>query len=429
MRIVFLILAVMLGVAQVNSVCAAERVSLEDQLRILEQGRVPEKLIAGAEYRVAVFTFDDADGTGLNDAFAALAAREILTGSSVYSIGVIFFEGGLSPTGDSSLSYFDKVDRVTEAQEATLAVWGMIRETSEGVQVDTYLQVPASQLERYFTWRVSLPESMGGAELVARLRPDRVLVRRQLFSREGLAQVDAAATEIGRVREEPTNGARVIGSLPMNEVYYLTDREGDWVRLSARSGIDGWAPTEGHCLGECEPFLETASFAGQILRYMVDGKAPQPDASLSAEVHAVARQLQILGLVNSTDRDDVEFALADAQSQQEQDVVPPGGAAFANLEALAALTMELKRAFTRVANEEFGIDANASMPDEQRQAIYDSIELEPDFVAFVADSLARASQYDPRNTDVLANLGVLFDYLGDEDRAALAVRLAAQYGR
>jgi hypothetical protein len=429
MRIFVPVLLMMLSIAQVDSVYAGERVSLEDQLRILEQGKVPEKLIPGAEYRVAVFTFDDADGTGLNDAFAALAAREILTGSSVYSIGVIFFEGGLSPSRDSSLSYFDKVDRVTEAQDATLAVWGMIRETSDGVQVDTYLQVPASQLERYFTWRVSLPESMGGAELVARLRPDRVLVRRQLFSGEGLAQVDAAATEIGRVREQPTDGAQVVGTLPMNEVYYLTDREGDWVRLSARSGIDGWAPTEGHCLGECEPFLDTASFAGQILRYMVDGTVPQPDASLSAEAQAVAQQLRILDSVNSTDRDEVESALANAQSQQEHDVVPPGGAAFANLEALAALTIELKRAFTRIANDEFGIDANAPMPDDQRQAIYDSIELEPDFVAFVANSLARASQYDPRNTDVLANLGALFDYLGDEDRAALAVRLAAQYGR
>ena len=429
MRVVFLILTVVLGVAQVESVYAAERVSLEDQLRILEQGRVPEKLIPGAEYRIAVFTFDDADRTGLNDAFAALAAREILTGTGVYSIGVIFFEGGLSPSSDSSISYFDKVDRVTEAQDATLAVWGMIRETSDGVQVDTYLQMPAAQLDRYFTWRVTLPESMGGAELVARLRPDRVLVRRQFFSREGLAQVHTAAIEIGRVREEPTDEAQIVDTLPMNEVYYLTDREGEWVRLSARSGIDGWAPTEGHCLGECAPFLETASFAGQILRYMVDGTVPRPVASLSTEARAVAQQLQILDSVNSTDRDDVELAFAKAQSQQVKDVVPPGGAAFANLEALAALTIELKRAFTRIANEEFGIDANAPMSDYKRQTIYDSIELEPDFVAFVADSLARASQYDPRNTDVLANLGVLFDYLGDEDRAALALRLEAKYVR
>jgi hypothetical protein len=429
MRLLVIIVAVMLSIAQVDSVYAAERVSLEDQLRILEQGRVPEKLIAGAEYRVAVFTFDDADGTGLNDAFAALAAREILTGSSVYSIGVIFFEGGLSPDNNSSLSYFDKVDRVTEAQEATLAVWGMIRETSDGVQVDTYLQIPASQLDRYFTWRVRLPESMGGAELVARLRPDRVLVRRQLFSREGLAQVDAAAIEIGRVREQPTDEARVIGTLPMNEVYFLTDQEGEWVRLSARSGIDGWAPTEGHCVGECEPFLETASFAGQILRYMVDGKVPRKYASLSREAQAVAQQLQILERVNSTARDDVESALSNARARQDQDVVPPGGAAFANLEALAALTVELKRAFSRQANEEYGMDANEPMPDDLRLEIYDSIALEPDFVAYVADSLARASQYDPRNTDVLGNVGVLFDYLGDEDRAALAYRLAAQYTR
>lgn len=89
--------------------------SLDDQLNILAQGRVPERLIPGAEYRVAVVTYEDPDGTGLGDTIASLVAREVLTNSGVSSIGVIFFKEGVSPSAGSNLAYFDKVEKVTAA--------------------------------------------------------------------------------------------------------------------------------------------------------------------------------------------------------------------------------------------------------------------------------------------------------------------------
>jgi hypothetical protein len=44
----------------------------------------------------------------------------------------------------------------------------------------------------------------------------------------------------------------------------------------------------------------------------------------------------------------------------------------------------------------------------------------------IAFRLAEASLEDPRNTDVLHNLAVLFEYAGDTERAALAGRLAEE---
>lgn len=431
--VIVAMLIVVLAFLQTGSVWAAERVSLDEQLRILEQGRTPERLIAGAQHRVGVFTFEDADNTGLGDAFAALSGRELLTNSKVNSIGVIFFEGGLSPSADSELSYFDKVELVSEAQDVTLAVWGIIRKTADGVQINTYLQIPASSLGRYFTWRINLPKDMGGGELTARLRPDRVNVRRQVFSAEGLGQVESAAVEIGRVRSDSRTDAQVTANLPMNEIYYLTDRRDGWVRLATQSGIDGWAPTEGHCIGECQSLLESAAFSGEILRYMADGTVPRADGNLSIEAHAVADQLKILDALNSKSRDNVAQAVNDAHAWLGEGAIPPGGAAFENLEALAELASALKEAFgvaaAGIIEGDAGGDGPDQMNDSVRQEIYDSITLTPEFVKSIADHLAQASQYDPRNSDVLGNLAVLFDYLEDPERAELASRLAARYAR
>ncbi|HOX73062.1 MAG TPA: hypothetical protein PK001_15155, partial [Dokdonella sp.] len=62
---------------------------------------------------------------------------------------------------------------------------------------------------------------------------------------------------------------------------------------------------------------------------------------------------------------------------------------------------------------------------EQRGREYDTIRLDDDAVRKVATDLARASQDDPRNVEVLNNLAVLFRVLRDERRAGLASRLSA----
>jgi hypothetical protein len=78
--------------------------------------------------------------------------------------------------------------------------------------------------------------------------------------------------------------------------------------------------------------------------------------------------------------------------------VPPGGAAFANIRALAKVAAK-KRS-----------DGTIKRTD----------------LSAIAFELADALQYDPRNDDVLHNLAVMFRCSGDEKRAQLAADLAAE---
>jgi hypothetical protein len=391
--------------------------SLDEQLSILAQGEVPKRLIPGAEYRVAVVTYEDQDGTGLGDAVAAIAAREVLTNSGVSSIGVIFFREGVAPTGGANLGYFDKVERVTAAQGVKLAVWGVIRKAGKNVEINTYTQVPRPTLEQHFTWRLRLPAAMGGREMLARLRPDRILVQRLQLDAAGVTALRRAAETIGQLRKHPRIDDPVTASLPMDEIYYITQREGDWVRLATKSGLDGWAPTRGHCVGPCGELLQAAAHAGGVLRYMASGRVPVVGEVLTEEARAVSDQLDALNLLQDGTMEKLFRIEAITGHWQEGPGVPPGGAAFANIQALSELSIALK--------EQFMSRGGRGASGAELAAIYDQITLDKRGARLQAFELSKASLADPRNPELLHNIAVLFEYAGDRERAALAQRLAS----
>ena len=86
---------------------AEQRIDIESELRLLEQGKTLPRRIPGARFRVAVFTYEDPSGTDLGNAMSALVSAHILMNSRVSSIGVLRYEGRLAPTRESRLSYFD----------------------------------------------------------------------------------------------------------------------------------------------------------------------------------------------------------------------------------------------------------------------------------------------------------------------------------
>jgi hypothetical protein len=390
--------------------------SLDEQLNILAQGKAPKRLIPGAEYRVAVFTFEDPDNTGLGDTVAALAAREVLTNSGVSSIGVIFFREGVSPSAGSNLGYFDKVERVTAAQGVKLAAWGVIRKVGKGVEISTYAQVPRPALEQHFTWRLRLPAAMGGRELLARLRPDRILVQRLQLDAAEVTALRRAAETIGQLRARPHIDEPVTASLPIDEIYYITKREGDWVRLATKSGIDGWASTRGHCVGPCGELLQAAAYAGGVLRYMASGRVPEVGEALTEEARAVSDQLDALNLLAGGTMEKLFRIERITRRWQEGPGVPPGGGAFANIQALSKLSIALK--------EQFLSRGRRGASEAELAAIYDQMTLDKGGARRQAFELAKASLADPRNPELLHNLAVLFAYAGDKQRAALATRLA-----
>jgi hypothetical protein len=124
-------------------------------------------------------------------------------------------------------------------------------------------------------------------------------------------------------------------------------------------------------------------------------------AELSRDTTIVSRQLVVLGNMRKKEFWPAEKYLARWDGGRADDY----GAPYADFLALSALAAELQK---------------------QRNRPYDEIRLDDAIVRRIATGLAEASQDDPRNTEVLDNLAVLFRVLGDERRSSLARRLSAE---
>ncbi len=427
-KIVLLTAALLLCAAPAG---AMERIDIEEELRLLEQGGTLPKRIPFAKYRVAVFTYEDPDDTGLGNYLAGLVGNHILLNSRVSSLGVLRYEGKLSPTKRNRLSYFDKVDRLIEAQEVSLAVWGMIRMVGENLIIDTYSQIPRKINEQYFAWKIKLPERMGGATLQAHLRPNRIHLQKLSISGRSAEGIFEAIGQLDVLRKSPDSTAEVVGRLPKSQVYWVTGRRGDWAQFKLSSGLTGWAPIAGNCISECRLLLNAAQFASNLLAYMQNrSKTPQAMAGLSTGTLAVTEQIQALDALNGNLQQIVEVSLTlaarwygprrligqDPTTKIDRGKgIPPGGAAFANLSTLALMALRLQEEYERQIEND---------PSRARRPIYENLKISKLAVESMAYKLAKASLLDPKNIDILHNLAVLFQYAGQTEKSILARSLA-----
>ena len=413
------LLIVALGAIAMPVGHGAEQLSIEEELAKLERGEVPELEIAGARYRIAVFSYEDPDRTGLGNTFAAFVSRQVLTGTPVSSLGVLRYEGALGPTQPGELGYFDKITRLSESQRPVLSVWGVIRRSGNQIVVDTYAQLPADIIDSAFTWRLLMPERMNGGVLVARLGPDRFQVLRFEMSASDAGAMRAAGEALDVVRSSPASTASVVGTLPQRKVYRILGRENDWIRVAIEGGQSGWVPASGTCGRACESVAAASTFLSGLVMAMERPRAPRAE-SLAADARVLASQLDAIAALNDGSIDAIERGSLPALERWLASAAGsarsiPGGAAVANLRAVSQMALALKVA-ARDGSGEHGSPV----------ATFNRLELDRETVESIAYELASASLDDPRNTDVLQNLAVLFDYAGDADRADLARSLAAQ---
>lgn len=384
----------------------------EADLGLIEKGLRPEQRIPNARFRVAVFSYEDPDGTGAGGAFASLVGRRVLLESNVGSIGVLRYEGSLAPKPEQPLSYFEKVERLTDAQQVTMAIWGMVRVRESDVLVDTFVQLPTNVVQDEFSWKLRLPKAMGGDTLLARLRPARILVQRQVLPRESLERVRAAATALDTLRAKPEEGASVVATLPIGTVYWFSGRNDDWVEISTDT-YKGWVRSDGGCAATCAQLFDAAQFGAGLLQFMQSRRVPKVPDGLQPETRAVADQLAVLEQLDTAQPGRFQNTVLRPLEQLTQ--APAGsaaGAAFANIRAMAKLTTSLQ--------------AEASKSGGSLESVYNDIKLPPPRVREIAFELANDSLADPRNTDILSNLAVMFRYAQDVERANLADRLARE---
>jgi hypothetical protein len=397
---------------------AIEAVDAKKDLRLLEQGiRIPLR-IPGAKYRVAVFAYEDPDDTKLGDDLAAVVSREVLLYSGVSSIGVLKYEGDLSPAANEKLSYFDKVEKLTASQETILSLWGMIRRRGDRLVIDSFVQIPPDVAERSLSWHLKLPRQMGGEELRGHVGPDRIFVQSLEVPLTSAAALHELARSLEELRASPEGSAPVAGRMRQGSVYRFTEWRGDWVFVDAGE-LKGWARAAPNCPGACAKLRDASRFASGVLSYLADGKVPPVAASLEADARIFRDQLVAVAAVEHPEGFNYSSFVSrhwsgDANARPR---AAPGGASFENLRAALRIAFTLYEQRPRLPLEP-DMDAN-------RWYGYSQQTLERAFVRDVAFDLAEASQDDPRNLDVLHNLEVLFRYAGDEQRAEAARAIAA----
>jgi hypothetical protein len=408
---VWLLAMILLGIVPVMNLMPAATagmaVNIDKELLLLRDGRV-QIHISGARYRFAVFTYEDPDETGLGNALATIISHDLLVNSKLSSLGVLRYLGDLGKAGDErQLRYFDKVEPLIESQGVQVAIWGMIRRTESGIRIDSYVQLSPSVMEDAFSFTFRPPREIGNTPLVHRIGPDRLLAQRRTFTEAETLDLVAAAKRLAKLRTEPRDNAPLASELPLDKVYYLVERRGDWIKVAFQGGKPGWLRTSGFCPGAvCNPLVDVSQFATDLMAYDErDSRIPQHRASLTDDARVFLDQLIAVDVLN---RAPPRYAEAEVLSilkpwcDPQAGVPSPGGGATCNLRALAQIIG----------------------PARARAAEGDYRPLERERIRAITRQLAMDSLSDPRHVPILSNLAILYSWLGDSERSRLAAQLA-----
>jgi len=503
----FLVLLLLLGFGLIGIAQAGIDRSLRLDLAAESQG---PSHYPWARYRVAVFSFEDPEQTGLGDAVARIISRRLLFESPVSSIAVVNYQEGLAPEQPGDLGYYDKVEKLTEREDFILAIWGRVQPLGDRLRLDAFIQLSPEAVARSFSRQLRLPRAMGGGVLRARLRPDRFRVQQLVLPRRAaLAQIRDSAERLLQLRPAPNAAAAPSGSVPRDQKYFLSDRRGSWVKMQLAGGGSGWISADALCRGHCRPLLEVADFAGGLLSFARDGKPGNATDHLHTNALAVEEQLKALAALDGGEKRIEDEGLPrlmrwigperwigrDKWTRIDRvSGAPPGGGAFANLLALSRTKLSLEReklnpgrrvapqrvhrAVCRAARQAADSARDADMacdmakamlrqpdelywfqerevPDLMRRIVgrwdlgeqsrdevqsklaaavsaelsgmlFEAVKPPKDELRSIAAALSRAVLDNPTERELLDNLALLFDYLGEGRRAGLARELAGK---
>ena len=374
---------------------------------LAQQGGRARRLIPLLRYRIAVFSFEDPDATGVGEAVSAILAHDLLLRRRNRSQAVLrFVDETSTATSATGPTYFDKVEAIIAQQEVQIAVWGVVRRSREGgVVVESFVQVSPQVVRQAFTLEVAA----GKGKLVVQAGPDRILAQRLWVPAEALNLLRRSGEDLQQLRRYPRADSPRVGEIPLGTSYSLRKRKADWIEVKSKD-LRGWVRSRGYCTGQCQPVLAVSELIQDIIAYLRMGSVKgEVRLGLSEDAQVLLDQLRMLRALEKKQPLLPRVYLLNLRRCEQGSrhlAPPPGGASSCNLWAVARIM--------HVCWNQPGI--TACLADETR-----AVELRE-----IADLLALAAQSDPTNVTVLDNLGFLFEQLGEHDRSRLAKKLAAE---
>lgn len=364
-----------------------ELVRLDRELQSLQ--KVATRHFPEVRHKIAVFTFEDPAHTGLGDAVSFVASKSLLFHTPVRSLAIVNFQQGLAPD-DTGLSYFEKVDRILAGQGYFASLWGEIGASGDNYVIDTYVQLHTARDSSRLRTKI---EAAGlSSPLRGSLQSNRLWVQTKTIPKSAAKRLQTIAQQIRRLRATRDAEGEPSGELAEGVQYWINERHEDWIQLETKDGRRGWTSVRQFCQGDCQAITNAADFVSQLTRYVsAGGYWLKPPQGLRASIAAFDEQISLLQALN--DSKDLGSAI-DRARRWSTSGARPGGAALANLLALGQVRL-----------------LSAEGPPSR------------DAVAAVANDLAKAVLADPGNLDALHNLRVLFEYIGDQNRASLARNL------
>lgn len=346
---------------------------------------------SGAKNRVVVFTYDDPHQSGIGDALSFIVSKALLFSAPVRSYAVVNYQGGAETPDDGGLTYFDKVAKITSIDKFVFSVWGKITETGDRLVIDTFGQID-NNLDPYLHEQL-IPSSMGGGYLQARVNSNRFKIHSFSIPSSAVDEFLTVSENIRTLRAGPTAESAVVGPLPERKKYVIVEGQGNWIKLDFDGGESGWTNVKEYCTDECISLLSPVKFVNDFI------------ALASADRHFDIKPDIHHGAITATRQlNAIKSLKKDPSVAQEIARDEPAEAGFASISALATIAMELKK--------------------ESLEQDFNEIRLDSSLIGRVADELANASLLTPKDLDILYNLAILFNYLGDEKRRDIAFSIA-----
>jgi hypothetical protein len=261
-----------------------------------------------------------------------------------------------------------------DSRNGIVMVWGRIFKIDNELYVQSYASFqrfrpkdPGEMIELPF----------GGSTLVGRLASQTIAFAPRHVSSADLEQIKARYAQANIVHDRPDEtspGKPLLTMFPNTQrpAYYLTETQGDWIRIRAQSGQDGWLLARamvgdelltsrlpemkfvegvaGYFAVRANPAEATAALASKALTTFEGG----PSGGAADESRAVSKQLRGLIRLLAGHQSDAAFGDASALFAEAASLVPSNAAA-SNLAAVTALYRDWRN---REATIDFEATAN-----------------------------------------------------------------------